>query len=123
MVTGQRAEVDVDRPAEAVPACETFRLHTLDIPQRIRDVLEIEADAAFRQTWSFPTPFTEEVTVRSLTRLVAVWSAQSLVHLSLRARRKSEQAKDGPQQTCHSEHLCAHISVNRKLYALRVARG
>jgi len=56
-----------------------------------------------------------------LTRLVAVWSAQSLVHLSLRVRRKSEQDKGGPQQTCHSEHLCAHISV--KPQALRLTGG
>src|SRR5262249_54096006 len=40
-VTGQCAKIDVDRPAEAVPACETFRLYTLDIPQRIRDVLDL----------------------------------------------------------------------------------
>ena len=59
--------------------------------------------------------------MRPLTRLVAVWSAQSLVHLSLRVRRKSEQAKDGPQQTCHSEHLCAHISV--KPQVLRLTGG
>jgi hypothetical protein len=36
------------------------------------------------------------VTVRSLTRLVAVWPAQSLVRLSLRVRRNGEQAKGGP---------------------------
>ena len=50
MVTGQCAEIDVDRAAEAVPACKTFRLYTLEIPERIRNVLEIEADAAFQQT-------------------------------------------------------------------------
>jgi hypothetical protein len=61
------------------------------------------------------------VTVRPPTRLVAVWPAQSLVHSSLRVRRKSEQAKGGPQQTCHPEHLCAHTSV--KPQALRLTSG
>ena len=55
MVTGQCAEIDVDRPAEAVPACKAFRLYALEIPQRIGNILEIETHAALQQAWPFAT--------------------------------------------------------------------
>ena len=59
----------------------------------------------------------------ALDRLVAVWPAQTLAHFSLRVPRKSEHAQGGPQQTCNSEHLYAHISVKpQALRALQVAQ-
>src|SRR5262245_59477847 len=75
MLTAQCAEVDVNRPAEAVPTCEPFRLYTLEIPEGIRNVLKIEANAAFQQTSSFAAPVAEEVPVRPLACLVAIWTA------------------------------------------------
>ena len=93
----ERAEVNVHGPAEPVPTGKALGLFALEFPKRVGDVLQIEADAALKQTWPFTTPVAKEVAVRSLPGLVTVGAAQSLFHLSLCKRGDSEEANDGPQ--------------------------
>jgi hypothetical protein len=58
---GKRAEVDIDGAANAVPACKTFIRIALYARERIRDVLEIEPNAALEQARSVPAPVSEKI--------------------------------------------------------------
>ena len=68
----QFAEIDIDRPSEAVPAREAFFLVALDVPEGIADVLEIEPDTSLRQTGPLAAPLSEQMAVWSQARFMAV---------------------------------------------------
>src|SRR5215468_7319133 len=46
----ERAEVNVHGPAEAVPTGKALGLFALEVPKRVGDVLQVEADAAIKQS-------------------------------------------------------------------------
>ncbi len=91
--TCHRTKIDIYCSAKPVPACKSLFLLTLDVPQRIAYVLQIEAHAALKQTRSLAAPVSEEMPVRALTRLVAVGTTERFLLQSLRTNRKSEQAQ------------------------------
>ena len=45
----QPTKVDVNRASETVPARKSLFLLALDVPERVRDVLEIEPNTTFQQ--------------------------------------------------------------------------
>jgi hypothetical protein len=47
VLTNQRTQVDVHGSPESVPTRESLFLFTLDIPERVADVLEVEPYTAF----------------------------------------------------------------------------
>jgi hypothetical protein len=49
MMLHQRTKIDVNRASETVPARKTLFLLTLDVPERIADVMQVELDTAFQQ--------------------------------------------------------------------------
>jgi hypothetical protein len=71
-LTDQLTEIDVHGSAEPIPTGESLRLHTLEIPEGIADILKIEVHSMLFQACTFATPVAEEVAVRPLTRFVTV---------------------------------------------------
>ena len=50
------AEINVYRPSKSVPARESIFLCAIEVRERVRNVLEIEPNAAFRKSRSFSAP-------------------------------------------------------------------
>src|SRR6267143_1984454 len=88
--TGQRTKINIDGSAEPVPTRESTALLALDVPERVADVLQIESDATLEQTRPRPAPVAQEVPVRALAGLVAVWTAERFL---LRRLGKSRRSK------------------------------
>jgi hypothetical protein len=88
VVTGQLAKIDIYRPAESVPACESLFLHALEVPKRIADILKIEAHTALFQASPLASPFAEEVAVRTLPGFVTVRAGDRFFVRGLRMGRK-----------------------------------
>lgn len=72
LLIDQRTQVDVYGSPESVPTRESFLLLALDVPKRIADVLKIEFHSTLLQAGALAAPVSEEKSVRTLTRLVAV---------------------------------------------------
>jgi hypothetical protein len=97
MVTGQLAKIDIYRPAEPVPACESLFLHALEVPKGIADVLKIEAHTALFQARPLASPITEKVAMWTLPRFVTVRAGERFLLRGLRMGRKCKQTKTTPQ--------------------------
>src|SRR5215831_10547651 len=109
---GQLPEVDIHCPTNAIPAVELCFLRALKIRERIADVLEIEMDTLFFQSCPLAAPLTEQVTVRALTCLMAVWTAKSLLwSLALQIHRHYQRAKARASEKSNSKHSCVHSLV------------
>jgi hypothetical protein len=67
VLVDQRAEVDADCSANTTPVRKPLLLLTLDIPQRIADVLQIEVDTLFFQAGALAAPITEQMAMRACT--------------------------------------------------------
>jgi hypothetical protein len=93
LLTDQFPEIDVHCSAEAIPTRKSLRLHALDVPERVADVLKIEAYAALQQAGSLAVPAPEKMSVRALARLMAVRAAERffLTRLGVSAGRKNAQ--------------------------------
>ena len=94
----QFAESDVDGPSEAVPAREAFLLLALDVPKRIAQVLEIEPDTSLLQPRSFAVPLSEQMAVRALAGLMAVWPTECFFLLDLGMCRNRKRGKADQQE-------------------------
>jgi hypothetical protein len=95
--TGQSTKIDIYRSAKPVPACKSLSLLTLDVPQGIAYVLEIEAHATLKQARPLAAPVSEEMPVRALTGLVAVRAAERFLLQSLGVERKRKYIQSAPQ--------------------------
>src|ERR1700710_2910674 len=95
VLMNQRTKVNIDGAANSIKRSEPFPLHALNIPQKIANVLKVEVDALLFQTAPLASPISEEMTMRALSDLLAVRSAQRLFSRGLCAR-----GSDGPEQ-CH----------------------
>src|SRR5215471_20195594 len=111
----ERAEVNVHGPAEAVPTGKALGLFALEVPKRVGDVLQVEADAALQQTRPFTTPVAEKVTVRPLPGFVAVRTAESFVQRGLRLSGSGEDVQGGPRETQNLHGELLHGSCRRLL--------
>ena len=76
LLTDQRTQVDVHRSPESIPTCEALFLLTVDVPERVADVLEVEPYTAFQQAGALATPVSEEMSVGTLTGLMTVRAAK-----------------------------------------------
>jgi hypothetical protein len=74
-LTYQRSEIDVDRPSHAVPTYKPIISVAVDIREIIADILEIEPDASFEQVRPNTAPVSQEMTMRTLARLMTVGPA------------------------------------------------
>src|SRR6516225_370187 len=118
----QRAEIDVHRPTETIPARKTILLFAVDISERIADVLKIETDTASCQPCSLAAPFTEKMAVRALTRLMAVWAAKSFFWcLALQIHRHRQHAKARARQEGNTEDSRVHRPTTRAQQAMILA--
>ena len=84
----QRAEIDIDRFSDAVPTHKPIISVAMDVREIITDVLKIEPDASFEQIWPDTVPISQEVAVRTLTRLMTVRAAKRFSNLRISAGRK-----------------------------------
>ena len=91
--SGQRAKIDVHRPAKSVPTGKSLFLFALDVPEGITDVLKIESHAAFQQARPFAAPVPEKVAVWTLTGFVTVRAGKRFL---LRAGGKGEHTETAP---------------------------
>src|SRR5215469_5195386 len=106
---GQLPEVDIHCPTNAIPAVELCFLRAVKIRERIADVLEIEMDTLFFQSCPLAAPLTEQVTVRALTCLMAVWAAESFLwSLALQIHWHYQRAQTRANQKGNSKHSCVH---------------
>ena len=64
----QRVERDVDRAADAIPRRAARGEIAVDVSEKIRDILQVEHDAARRQARALAMPVTEQVTPRRRLR-------------------------------------------------------
>jgi hypothetical protein len=83
VLTDQRTEVDVHGSPKSVPTRKSLFLLTLNIPERIADVLEVEPHTSLEQARPLAAPVSEEMPMRALTRLVAVRATKRLSQTSL----------------------------------------
>jgi len=72
LLTDQRTEIDVYGSAESVPTRESFLLLTLNVPERVANVLEVEPHTMFEQAGPLAIPVTQEMPVRALACLMTV---------------------------------------------------
>src|SRR5260221_779258 len=96
VLASQRAKIDVHRSPESVPARKSLSLLALEIPEGIADVLKIEFHTAFQQMRPLAAPVPEEVSMRALTRFVAVWAGQWFVFRRLGIGRRWHHATTPP---------------------------
>jgi hypothetical protein len=71
-LTYQRSEIDVDRPSDPVPTYKPIISVAVDVREVITDILKIEPHASFEQVRPNTTPVSQEMTMRTLARLMAV---------------------------------------------------
>ena len=76
-LTDQFAKIDVHRSAESIPTSKAFFLLTVDVPERVADVLEVEPYTALQQAGALATPVSEEMSVGTLTGLMTVRATKS----------------------------------------------
>ena len=76
LLTDQRTEIDVYGSAESVPTRESFLLLTLNVPERVANVLEVEPHTMFEQAGPLAIPVTQEMPVRALACLMTVRAAK-----------------------------------------------
>jgi hypothetical protein len=95
-LTYQRTEIDVDRASNSVPTNKAFVAIALDVREIIADVLQIESDASFEQIWPDAAPVSQEMAVRTLTRLMTVWAAKRFLLESLGISVGRENGQRGP---------------------------
>jgi hypothetical protein len=97
VLASQRAKIDVHRSPESVPARKSLSLLALEIPEGIADVLKIEFHTALQQMRPLAAPVPEEVSMRALTRFVAVWAGEWFVLRSLGMSRRCEHTNSAPE--------------------------
>ena len=71
-LTYQCSEIDINRPSDPVPTNEPIISVAVDVGEIITDILKIEPDASFEQVRPNTTPVSQEMTMRTLARLMAV---------------------------------------------------
>jgi hypothetical protein len=74
-LTDQRSEIDINRLSDPVPTNEPIISVAVDVREVITDILKIEPDASFEQVRPNTTPVSQEMTLRTLTSLMAVRAA------------------------------------------------
>src|SRR5262249_46235043 len=92
-----------------IETCYAFFLDAFDVPKSIRDVLKIEANAAFLQACAFSTPLTEKMSMRPLGYFMSVRSGERVLLSSLATQwsGNDQYQKCGRSTKSHSEH--AHL--------------
>jgi hypothetical protein len=68
----QCSEIDINRPSDPVPTNEPIISVAVDVREIITDIWKIEPDASFEQVRPNTTPVSQEMTMRTLARLMAV---------------------------------------------------
>ena len=101
VLTDQRTEVDVYGSPESVPTRESVLLLTLDVPERVAYVLEVEPHTAFEQACPRPSPFSEEMSVSALACLMAVRAAKRFPEACLGISSGRKEAQRDPH--CKNE--------------------
>ena len=87
----QRTEIDVNRSSNPIPTDKPIISVAMDVGEIIADVLEIESDASFEQIWPDTAPVSQEMAVRTLTRLMTVRAAKRFSNLRISAGREDGQ--------------------------------
>ena len=96
VLTDQRTQVDVHRSTETIPTREPLFLLTLNVPERVADVLEVEPHTAFEQAGPLATPSSKEMTLGALACLVAVRATKSFSESSLSVSVNHKETESGP---------------------------
>jgi len=98
VLTDQRTEIDIHGSPEPIPTRESLLLLTLDVPERIADVLEVEPYTAFQQAGPLATPVSEELSVGALTGLMTVRATKRFSQSSLGVSANRNETQRGPHQ-------------------------
>lgn len=96
LLTDQRAQVDIHGSPESVPTRESFLLLTLNVPERVADVLEIEPHTMFEQAGPLATPVTQEMSVRALACLMTIRAAKRFPYACLGISPGRKEAQRSP---------------------------
>ena len=76
LLTNKLAEVDIHGSSTAVPTGKPLVLVALDIPQGVRDVLEVEVDSSFLEPAALAEPISGELSAQPLRRIMCVRSGE-----------------------------------------------
>ena len=96
LLTDQRTQVDVHGSPESVPTRESLFLLTLNVPERVADVLEVEPHTTFEQAGPLATPVTREMPVRALACLMTVRAAKRFPYACLGMSPGRKEAQRDP---------------------------
>ena len=97
LLTDQRTQVDVHRAPKPIPTRESFFLLTLNVPERVADVLEVKPHTAFEQAGPLATPITQQMSVGALACLMTVRAAKRFPYACL-------GISPGRKETQHDPH-------------------
>src|ERR1700688_929614 len=96
LLTDQRTQVDVHGSPKPIPTRESFFLLTLNVPERVADVLEVEPYTTFEQAGPLATPVTQEMSARALACLMTVWTAKRFPYACLGISPGRKEAQREP---------------------------
>src|SRR5262249_5345742 len=115
----QLTEVDVNRTSETVPDRKSLLLHALDVPESVRDVLEIKSNTTLEQVWPFSTPVSQKMAVWPLTRLMTIRSAQCflILRLGMRWSGTSQNQQADKEDSANSQHANRQVSIARTTHS------
>src|SRR6202166_5384258 len=96
LLTDQHTQVYVHGSPKPIPTRESFLLLTLNVPERVADVLEVEPHTTFEQAGPLATPVAQEMPVRALACLMTVRAAKRFPYACLRISPGRKEAQRGP---------------------------
>src|ERR1700730_3804748 len=97
LLADQRAKIDVYRSPKSVPTGKSLFLLALEVPERIADVLKIESHGTLQQVRPLAAPISEEMSMRALTYLVAVRTAERFLVQNLGIGGKCKYTQSAAQ--------------------------